>query len=292
MTDVATALALASTLAGALPELGNLVAELTNGVTDIVAVVNRSGKPVDLVKVDRNFLGIPTPQSVRVAPKSTLKTSLWLPWAENAQDYALKHLTLSLGGRPFAHLWQQAGRVRFNTQDAFVPNGSEVPILAKGGGRRTLVVDELPGGPAFVVAGLTDRVDDLLRPGDPAGQPTRPDFTDGALVKERGHAAVYVVYGGARFGIPSVAEFDALGYSWSDVRELPPGALAASGIGAIPRDGTLVKERSHDAVYVVRGGQKRHITSPQRLVALGFSWGDVRVVPNGALAGIPAGPPA
>lgn len=51
------------------------------------------------------------------------------------------------------------------------------------------------------------------------------------------------------------------------------------------------KEDSKPAVYQISGGQKRHITSPAVLFALGYSWADVKSVPDGALDALPTGAP-
>jgi hypothetical protein len=55
-------------------------------------------------------------------------------------------------------------------------------------------------------------------------------------------------------------------------------------------EGSLRKEDSKPQVYLIQGGMKRWITSPQVLFAFGKSWSDVRVVPDGALNSLPAGP--
>jgi hypothetical protein len=109
---------------------------------------------------------------------------------------------------------------------------------------------------------------------------------DGSLVKESG-PAVYILYGGAKFWIPNPQVFHDLGFDWANVLTLPAGGLAA--IPNIPRDGTLLKQMSDPAVYVIRGGSRYHISSPQRFHDLCFYWENLRIVPNGALNIIPAG---
>jgi hypothetical protein len=51
------------------------------------------------------------------------------------------------------------------------------------------------------------------------------------------------------------------------------------------------KEDSKPSVFQITGGQKRHITSPAALFALGYTWADVRSVPDGALDVLPTGTP-
>jgi hypothetical protein len=56
-------------------------------------------------------------------------------------------------------------------------------------------------------------------------------------------------------------------------------------------DGCLRKEDSKAEVYPITNGQKRHVTSPLALDAIGRSSADVRSVPDEALKNIPTGPP-
>jgi hypothetical protein len=157
---------------------------------------------------------------------------------------------------------------------------------------------------AKIVNGLTTFVTDLNEHGGRANFPAvvRHNFNliatsveplvtpDGTLLKEQSNPAVYVVYGGAKFHIPSEEEFLALGFAWEAIRVEPDGALVS--LPNVPRDGTLLKERSTPPVYVMRGGRKSHIPNEQRFEELGFAWSDIRVVPDGVLARFLDGAPA
>jgi hypothetical protein len=55
-------------------------------------------------------------------------------------------------------------------------------------------------------------------------------------------------------------------------------------------NGSVRREDSKPKVYLIENGTKRWVTSPQVLFAIGKSWADVRVVPDGALGAIPDGP--
>jgi hypothetical protein len=113
-------------------------------------------------------------------------------------------------------------------------------------------------------------------------------FVDNVLIKEQSSPAVYVTMGGAKFWIPSPLELSQYTpYMFSDVITLPDGALA--GVSLIPRDGTLLRERSSAPVYVMQGGQKCWVTHAGALQQFG-GWLMVRVVPDGGLAAIPEGP--
>ena len=107
---------------------------------------------------------------------------------------------------------------------------------------------------------------------------------DGTLLRESS-GAIYVMFGGAKFHIPNMNEFNAL-FSPANVRQLWDGALTS--IPNVPRDGTLLTERtSPGPVFVFKGGSKFHISSPARFHELCFYWENLRIVPNGALAAFP-----
>jgi hypothetical protein len=108
---------------------------------------------------------------------------------------------------------------------------------------------------------------------------------DGAILREASNAPVYVIYGGAKFWIPTPAVLDQYG-GWGAVQIVPDGTLAA--VPAIPRDGTVLRERSSAPVYVMRRGRRCWIPTPTVLEKFG-GWGAVRLVPDGSLASIPEG---
>jgi hypothetical protein len=118
-----------------------------------------------------------------------------------------------------------------------------------------------------------------------AYSPVVPAFlADGKLLSERSADAIYVVRGGGRFHIASPEEFEAGGFSWSEVAETQDGSL--THVALYPANRTLVRERSSDPVYVVYGGTKFWIPSPEVLTSLGFDASNVCAVPDGSLAGL------
>jgi hypothetical protein len=74
---------------------------------------------------------------------------------------------------------------------------------------------------------------------------------------------------------------DLLGIVGVRDRRLLAGALAFTQLPPIPADFTLVREWNRPEVYVVFGGAKFRIPDPPTLVALGFDWSMVRVIPAG-----------
>ncbi len=65
--------------------------------------------------------------------------------------------------------------------------------------------------------------------------------------------------------------------------------FASLRIWDIP-EGCLRKEDNNPKVYLIQNGQKRWVTSPQVLTALGKTWADVRPVPDHGLDSISNGP--
>jgi hypothetical protein len=111
---------------------------------------------------------------------------------------------------------------------------------------------------------------------------------NGSLLREQSSAYVYVIFGGAKFHVPSPTVLHDLYGGWANVKVVPDGSLAS--VPTIPRDGTVLRERSAAHVYVIEAGTKRHITTPTVLQRYG-GWSVVRVVPDGALHAIPDGAP-
>jgi hypothetical protein len=112
-------------------------------------------------------------------------------------------------------------------------------------------------------------------------------FEDGTVYREESRPEVYVIFGRAKFWIPSPDVLEQHYGGWGAVQLVPDGALAA--VPSIPRDGTVLRELSSAPVYVVQGGLRHWIPSPEALELYG-GWGAVREVPDGALAAIPESP--
>jgi hypothetical protein len=115
--------------------------------------------------------------------------------------------------------------------------------------------------------------------------PPGVSFSEGEVAREQSAQQAYVIYGGAKFLIPSAAELGALGFDPAAVRVVPDGALAS--VGTIPLDGTVLRDRLGPEVYVAYSGKLFHIPTPDALFAMGLNWSRVRVVPSGSLASLP-----
>jgi hypothetical protein len=115
-----------------------------------------------------------------------------------------------------------------------------------------------------------------------------PRFADGTAVREENSYLIYKIVGGAKIWFVSADEFRALGYNLAQVIVVPSGSLAS--VPNIPADGTLIRERSSFAVYLMDGGNRRWIQNKRIFDAAGFTLNMVQVVANGALGSIPTGP--
>ncbi|HSP54451.1 MAG TPA: hypothetical protein VLS25_02590, partial [Dehalococcoidia bacterium] len=116
------------------------------------------------------------------------------------------------------------------------------------------------------------------------GQVERPCWvnrSDNCLIKEPNDATVWLLQGGARFGIPNPDALFELGYDWSDVHGVPDGFVQL--VPLIPRDGTLLKEVGLDTIWVIYAGGTFGFPSPAAFESIGMDGGAVRIVFKGAL---------
>lgn len=131
-----------------------------------------------------------------------------------------------------------------------------------------------------------------------ASLPSLP--ADGTLVREMNQSEVFIVFGGAKFSVPSLISvnfkgrqfrfpaLNFLGHSPKDVRIIPSGGTAQ--LLTIPMDGTLLREQQDPRVFLVDQGQLRWVTSPSVMDARCLPWRHVRIVSDNTLAALPHGP--
>jgi hypothetical protein len=81
-----------------------------------------------------------------------------------------------------------------------------------------------------------------------------PDWT---LVQEASSPSVYVIHGGAKYGVPSPRALEAGG--WAEVLEVPDGALEE--VPEAP-DGTVLHQRESGRVFRVYRGVRLHVQDP------------------------------
>jgi hypothetical protein len=110
----------------------------------------------------------------------------------------------------------------------------------------------------------------------------------GRLLSERSKPAMYVIHRGGRFLIPTAAEFDANGFERHAVLEVQDGSL--EHVATRPGNGTLLRERTADPVFLVRGGRAFDVSDPEVFDALGLERAAVRSIPDGSLGGLATAP--
>lgn len=123
------------------------------------------------------------------------------------------------------------------------------------------------------------------------GEPERPCWvtgSDNCLVQEPSSPTVWILQGGARFGVPSPQALYDLGYDFDDVRVVPDGFVEL--LPLVPRDGTLLKETGLDTVYVIYAGAAFGLPDLEAFESLGLDWTAVRGIPPGTIAQVPTQP--
>jgi hypothetical protein len=150
------------------------------------------------------------------------------------------------------------------------------------------------------ISGVADSTLDLIPLGSSVTAPPCP-YT---LVRVGSTDPVYVIWGSYfKRHITSPAAFNACGYDWGDIVSVSSvsGFTSTSDVNGPPcpytrdpwyhearMEGTLI-QGSGDPVYILSGGQKRHISSASVLNACGYKRNDIVAVPDSTLSLIPTG---
>ena len=109
---------------------------------------------------------------------------------------------------------------------------------------------------------------------------TAAAFSDGTIVGGQADPEHYVMYGGAKFWIPSLQVASSLNLDMSRAQTISDADLSA--IPIIPMGGTLLRELNSQTTYVMQGAQKSRILSATSLDKLGGG-NMVRVLPEHSL---------
>ncbi|WP_285780862.1 hypothetical protein, partial [Microtetraspora sp. NBRC 13810] len=81
---------------------------------------------------------------------------------------------------------------------------------------------------------------------------------DGSFLRNAGNGGIFVVVGGAKYGL-SAAEWSAMGQPGSV--NVPVRVI--DGYGAVPRDGSLLRNHVDGGIFVVAGGAKYGLSLAQ-----------------------------
>jgi len=126
------------------------------------------------------------------------------------------------------------------------------------------------GYPLLVISGSAQVINEPV----PLGEEL-PSRKDGTLL--RGKDKVYQMQSGKRRWIPDAETFNAMGLSWSDIKDFPINDVDTVPLGEeLPsrKDGTLL--RGKDKVYQMQSGKRRWIPDAETFNAMGLSWSDIK----------------
>jgi hypothetical protein len=118
------------------------------------------------------------------------------------------------------------------------------------------------------------------------------NYPDGTLMQGPG-TAIYVMRGGLKRGIRNPVSFEANGFQWGNVNQLPYSVVASIPSGDLLldalADGNLLTA-SGRGVYVMEGGLKRLVKNVSVFSQCGYGWDAVQGVSVGRLDAIARGP--
>ena len=121
-------------------------------------------------------------------------------------------------------------------------------------------------------------------------------FPEGSLIRLHGEAAIYVIQDGRKHHIPNADTFNALGFSWDQVRDVDrrtfnsvPTGRPIDPVGIA--EGSLIRLQGEAAIYVIQDRKKHHIPDADTFNALGFNWDQVRDVDRRTFNSVPTGRP-
>lgn len=104
-------------------------------------------------------------------------------------------------------------------------------------------------------------------------------YPDSTLIKTPGSFKVYVIISQKKKWISTPEVFETLGYKWTNITNIDTNTLKT-----IPDyEDNLIRAINDYKVYIVINGIKRHIPNPEIFLNYGFSWEDVKDVPQSTI---------
>jgi outer membrane protein assembly factor BamB len=159
-------------------------------------------------------------------------------------------------------------------------------------GRVFVIVDGqrrfIPDPQTQLVLGLTTPVPRNLNASElvryPEGPPL-PSLKDGTVLRAS-NGPLYVIQGAKREWVRSLDDFTARGLRWEDVQAVDDRVLRSVTLDV--QDGMLLKGPG-ERVYLITGGQRSWLTTPQALARYG-DWSQVHYVSDAQLGAYAEGP--
>ncbi|MGH2354372.1 MAG: PQQ-binding-like beta-propeller repeat protein [Chloroflexota bacterium] len=115
--------------------------------------------------------------------------------------------------------------------------------------------------------------------------PALPSLAEGTLLRAN-NGPIYVIRGGERLWIRSLADFAAGGYRWESVVPVEDRLLRSLPLSL---EGGMLLKGTGERVYLYDGGQRRWISSGDVFTARGYTWSQVHLLAEDALAALPEG---
>lgn len=114
---------------------------------------------------------------------------------------------------------------------------------------------------------------------------------DGTLVKSRSRNELFLIEGARRRHITSAKLFQRLGYSLASVQIISDRELLgyAKGDPIVFSDGTLLMAENTKRIYLIKGGERRHVLSQRAFTQNGFKMKNVIAIPDYELEAYPFG---
>jgi hypothetical protein len=193
-----------------------------------------------------------------------------------------------LSGPPCPHLSPPSGSL---------VKGSDAPVYVMQGGLKRHVPNLVTFEAGGYLWGNVNRVADSALSAIPTGDPLLNALAEGNLLKGSG-AAVYVMEGGVKRHVSSLAVLADCGYGWDAVKVISDTHLEGIPSGASlsgppcpqlsPPDGTLL-QGSSGSIYVMLDGSKLLIASQAAFSDCGYAAGNINTIPDSMLDSIPDG---
>jgi hypothetical protein len=144
---------------------GTVTPVQAGGVTNIKEIVNNTDMPVEVFAYDARAgvaTGYDRTQGATRIPArgGTWTGDLWIPWADNADQFRSKHIVLMVRKTPTSHqvvigaIWQSGEFVRHNRFEEFVANAPRIPGVARSGGDRRMSINKKGGDFVFSLTAL------------------------------------------------------------------------------------------------------------------------------------------
>ena len=118
-------------------------AAIAGGVTNIKEIVNNTSMTVEVRKYDiKAGAAASAFETTREIPANggIWSGDMWVPWADNANDFAEKHMEVKVYRGTAFWIWQSGEFLRFNDRARFVANARRVSGEARSGGERRVVI--------------------------------------------------------------------------------------------------------------------------------------------------------